>query len=181
MKKIIPALSMIFVFLISGCSNMELSNFSKSMPVKNDVVLDKYLGTWFEFARIETRFEKGMTGTQAKYSLLDPDSKGRTRIKVVNSGFKENGKYTNAKGKAIIPDAAEPARLMVSFFGPFYGDYNIIALDTENYQWALIAGGSTEYLWFLSRTPQMEPAVFAKLNRIAEYYGFNTEELVFPQ
>jgi apolipoprotein D and lipocalin family protein len=179
MKYIAVIMLMIFI-LFTGCSTMNFSDFSRSMDVASKVDLEKYLGSWYEYARLDVIFERGMTETKANYSLLEPDKKGRPRIRVVNSGIK-NGKYKEARAKAVIPDINEPGRLQVSFFGPFYSDYNIIALDNVNYQWALVAGSSPKYLWFLSRTPQMEPAVFEKLRAIANSYGYETSELIFPQ
>ena len=70
---------------------------------------------------------------------------------------------------------------MVSFFGPFYGDYNIIALDTENYQWAMVAGGSTKYLWILTREKELDPKVLETLKLKAQQYGFDTDALIYPQ
>jgi apolipoprotein D and lipocalin family protein len=175
------AVVMVIIFLLfTGCSTMNFSDFSRSMEVVKEVNLEKYLGSWYEYARLDVSFERGMTETKANYSLLESDKKGRPRIRVVNSGIK-NGKRKEARARAIIPDINERGRLQVSFFGPFYSDYNIIALDNVNYQWALVAGSSTKYLWFLSRTPQMEPAVFEKLKAIADSYGYETSELIFPQ
>jgi apolipoprotein D and lipocalin family protein len=168
------------LFLITGAFAMDLSDFSRSMQVENTIELEKYLGTWYEYARLDVSFERGMTETQASYSMLEPDCKGRTRVRVINSGIK-NGKPKKAKGKAVIPFSGEPARLMVSFFGPFYGDYNVIALDTENYMWALVAGGSTKYLWILTREKELDPTILAKLKSIADGYGFDTNALIYPQ
>lgn len=178
MKK--ATLFLLLIILTLGCSNMQFSDFSRSMTVVNDVKLERYLGSWYEYARLDVPFEKGMTETKANYSLLDPDKQGRTRIRVVNTGIK-NGKFREARAKALIPDPKEPARIQVSFFGPFYSDYNIIALDRENYQWALVAGNSTKYLWILTRQPELDPAVLEKLKSLADGYGFNTAELIFPQ
>jgi apolipoprotein D and lipocalin family protein len=168
------------LILTGSCSNLQFSDFSRSMDVVDDVRLERYLGSWYEYARLDVSFERGMTETKAKYTLLDPDKEGRTRIRVVNSGIK-NGKRKEAKAKAVIPDPDEAARIQVSFFGPFYSDYNIIALDRENYQWAMVAGSSPKYLWILTRKPELEPAVLNELKKMADGYGFNTAELIFPQ
>lgn len=173
-------MTLALIVLAGGVSAMDFDDFSRNMNVVNSIQLEKYLGTWYEYARLDVAFERGMTQTQANYSLLKPDCKGRTRIRVINSGIK-NGKTKKAKGKAIIPIAEESARLKVSFFGPFYGDYNIIALDTENYQWALVAGGSTKYLWILTRTPELDPMILETLKTRAQAYGFDTDALIYPQ
>lgn len=177
MKKL---LSLLLSFILISCGVSESNKFSKAMEVVNEIELEKYLGTWYEFARLDVSFERGMVNTQANYTLLEPDKEGRTQIQVINSGEK-NGKNKEAKGKAVIPVKDEPARLAVSFFGPFYGDYNVIALDTENYLWALIAGGSTEYLWILTRKKELDPAILESLKAIAEKYGFDTDALIYPQ
>ena len=179
MKKLL-ILSLIFTLLTSLAFSMDFGEFSRNMEVINKVELDRYLGTWYEYARLDVSFERGMINTQANYTLLEPDCKGRTRIRVINSGEK-NGKPKKAKGRAVIPFADEPARLKVSFFGPFYGDYNIIALDTEKYQWALVAGGSTKYLWILTREKELDPMVLESLKMHAQRYGFDTDALIYPQ
>lgn len=171
---------LISALLITGGFALEMNDFSRSMTVVNKVELDRYLGTWYEYARLDVSFERGMVNTQANYSMLEPDHKGRTRIRVINSGEK-NGRLKKAKGRAIIPNADEPARLMVSFFGPFYGDYNIIALDAENYQWALIAGSSTKYLWILTREKELDPEILDMLKSKASSYGYDTDALIYPQ
>lgn len=179
MKKVL-LMTLALAFIISGAHAMDFGNFSRSMKAINSIELEKYLGTWYEYARLDVSFERGMTQTQANYSLLEPDCKGRTRIRVINSGIK-NGKTNTAKGKAVIPITEEAARLKVSFFGPFYGDYNIIALDTEHYQWALVAGGSTKYLWILTREPKLDPMILETLKTRAKMYGYDTDKLIYPQ
>ena len=179
MKKLL-LIALSIIILITGNFAMASNDFSNSMTVVNTVDLEKYLGTWYEYARLDVSFERGMTETQANYSMLEPDRKGRTRVRVINSGMK-NGRPKKAKGKAYIPNAKEPARLLVSFFGPFYGDYNVIALDTENYQYALVAGSSTKYLWILTREKDLDPTILEKLKTIAQGYGFDTDALIYPQ
>ena len=179
MKKLL-LIALSLVILTTGSFAMTSNEFSASMTVVNTIDLEKYLGTWYEYARLDVSFERGMTGTQANYSMLEPDRKRRTRVRVINSGIK-NGKPKKAKGKAYIPNAKEPARLLVSFFGPFYGDYNVIALDTENYQYALVAGSSTKYLWILTREKDLDPIILEKLKTIAQGYGFDTDALIYPQ
>jgi apolipoprotein D and lipocalin family protein len=179
MKKLL-LIALSLAILTTGSFAMASNDFSSSMTVVNTIDLEKYLGTWYEYARLDVLFERGMTGTQANYSMLEPDRKGRTRVRVINSGMK-NGRPKKAKGKAYIPNAEEPARLLVSFFGPFYGDYNVIALDTENYQYALVAGSSTKYLWILTREKDLDPIILEKLKTIAQDYGFDTDALIYPQ
>ncbi|WP_297098724.1 lipocalin family protein [uncultured Draconibacterium sp.] len=165
-------LSFIISGLFTGCSGQK-------QMIDNSVVkeldLQKYLGTWYEIARYDHRFERGMVGVTANYSMR-PDGK----IKVVNSGYQDtlDGEYSEAIGKAKIPDPEnDPAKLKVSFFWIFYGDYYVLELD-EDYQWAVIGSSTDKYLWILSRTPQMEPAVYNDLlKRIADR-GYDTSALI---
>ncbi len=114
--------------------------------------LERYLGTWYEIARFDHRFERGLVGVTANYSLRDDG-----KIKVVNEGYKKtlDGKHDVAVGKAKTTD--DPGRLKVSFFWIFYADYLVLELG-ENYQWALIGSTSDKYLWILSRTPILDDA-----------------------
>lgn len=164
-------------FLIIGCS--------KPMPpaakdaVVQSVDAAQYLGTWYEIARLENSFEKGLEQVTANYSMNDDGT-----IKVVNRGFKtETQEWKEAIGNAKFvdepnTDGSRTGRLKVSFFGPFYGDYNIIELDKPYYNYALVTSGR-EYLWILSRTPQLNYPVKQHLIAKAKELGFATEELVF--
>ena len=165
-------LSVIISVLFTGCSGQK-------QMIDNSVVkeldLQKYLGTWYEIARYDHRFERNLVGVTANYSMR-PDGK----IKVVNSGYKNtlDGEYSEAIGKAKIPDPEnEPAKLKVSFFWIFYGDYYVLELD-KDYQWAVIGSSTDKYLWILSRTPQMAPEIYTDLlKRIADR-GYDTSALI---
>ncbi len=165
-------LSVIVSGLFTGCSGQK-------QMIDNSVVkeldLQKYLGTWYEIARYDHRFERDLVGVTANYSMR-PDGK----IKVVNSGYKNtlDGEYSEAIGKAKIPDPEnEPAKLKVSFFWIFYGDYYVLELD-KDYQWAVIGSSTDKYLWILSRTPQMAPEIYTDLlKRIADR-GYDTSALI---
>ncbi len=137
--------------------------------------LNRYLGTWYEVARLDHRFERGLSNVTATYSLRDDGG-----VHVVNRGFDtDDGQWNEAVGKAFFVGASDTGHLKVSFFGPFYGGYNIIELDKAEYQYAVVAGPDRSYLWILSRTPQPGPELLQSLvNRAAEL-GFPTEELIF--
>ena len=136
---------------------------------------ERYLGKWYEVARLENSFERGLTNIQAEY-LKNSDGS----IKVVNKGFDPfNKRWKEAIGRASFVTNSSIGRLKVSFFWPFYGGYNIIDLDKENYSYALVCGANKEYLWVLSRTPQLEPDIQSKLIKKALKLGFRTEELIF--
>jgi lipocalin len=136
--------------------------------------IQKYLGTWYEIARFPHSFEKGLVGVTATYSM---DEKGK--IKVVNQGYKGtlDGELDVAVGKAKIPDMNDPAKLKVSFFWFFYGDYYIMELDSENYEWAVIGSSTPKYLWILSRKPQMDPVLYKDLIKRIEARGYDLDKL----
>lgn len=120
------------------------------------VDVERYMGTWYEIAKFPQRFEDGLVGITATYSLL-PNGK----VRVLNSGYVGdfNGKLKTAKGKAWIVDKRTNAKLKVSFFWPFAGDYWIIELG-KDYEHVVIGENSRKYLWILSRTPLMDGSVY---------------------
>ena len=139
--------------------------------------LDRYLGTWHEIARLDHRFERGMSNITATYSLREDGG-----VRVLNRGYKtETGEWEDAMGKAYFVGDPDIGRLKVSFFGPFYGAYNIIELDKEGYEYSMVAGPSRAYLWILARKPTLEPAVLDRLVATARSLGFATDELIFVE
>ncbi len=142
--------------------------------VVKDFDIERYLGTWYEIARYDHKFERGLVGVTATYSFRDDG-----KIKVLNSGFKEslNGKRSEAIGKAKIPNPDEPAKLKVSFFWFFYADYFILELG-ENYQWAAIGSNSDNYLWILSRTQQMDESLYNELLNRLTNRGYDINKLI---
>ncbi len=134
----------------------------------------KYLGKWYEIARFDFRFERDLNNTTAEYSANDNGS-----IKVVNKGYNtRTNKWKSATGKAKFVKDDTIAMLKVSFFGPFYGGYNVIALD-KDYRYALIAGNNLNYLWILSRTTTIPAAVKTEYLQLAQKAGFNINELIW--
>lgn len=135
--------------------------------------IKRFMGKWYEIARFDHRFEKGMTHVTAEYTL-QPDGK----IRVVNRGLK-NGKPKEITGKARQPDPIKhPGELEVSFFLWFYSDYDILELG-DNYQYAVIGGDSDKYLWILSRTPQMPQETLTQIcSRLAQR-GYNLSKLIY--
>lgn len=136
----------------------------------------RYLGTWYEIARLDHSFEKGLKEVTATYTQAEDGS-----ITVVNQGVKEDGKASRAVGKAYLVDQPNIGRLKVSFFGPFYSGYNIIALDHDGYQYAMVCGNSFSYFWILSRKPVLEKDILDKLLAQAKALGVQTETLIYPQ
>jgi apolipoprotein D and lipocalin family protein len=149
------------------------SESTKSIPVVEDFDLNRYLGTWYEIARLPHRFEKDLINVTATYSLRSDG-----KIQVLNRGFKSaKNKWSEAKGKAWVPDRNVPARLRVSFFWPFAADYRVIKLDPD-YQWAVVTSNSKDYLWILSRTPKMDDAVYGTLIQFIRENGFDLEKII---
>ena len=147
----------------------------KGLQPINDFDSEKYLGTWYEIARYDHKFEKGMVGVTANYSM-----RADGKIKVINSGYKDSltGEFTTAIGKAKIPKPEkEPAKLKVSFFLFFYGDYYVLDIDT-NYQWAMIGSSSDKYLWILSRSPKLDDNLYNSILKKIEKRGYDISKLI---
>src|SRR4030042_1475836 len=159
------------LFLISSCKGQ---NTMIDKTVVKELDIERYLGRWYEISRYDHRFERGLVGVTASYSFREDG-----KIKVVNTGFKEtlDGQKSEAIGKARIPDPNIPSKLKVSFFWFFYGDYFVLELD-ENYQWAVIGSSSDNYLWILSRTPQMDESLYNELLDKLTYRGYDVNKLI---
>ncbi|MEJ6598742.1 MAG: lipocalin family protein [Crocinitomicaceae bacterium] len=135
---------------------------------------EKYLGKWYEFARFDFKFEKNLNNTTAEYSLNENGT-----IKVDNRGYNTvNNQWQQSIGKAKFVKNDSIAMLKVSFFGPFYGGYNVLAIDAD-YKYALVAGGSLKYLWILSRETSIPEETKVKYLEIAENIGFETSNLLW--
>ena len=135
---------------------------------------EKYLGKWYEIARLDFRFERNQNNTTAYYSLNDDGS-----IKVENRGYDyEHNKWKEAIGKARFIGEPGEAKLKVTFFGPFYAGYNVIAIDDE-YRYALVAGKNLKYLWLLSREKNIPNEIKQAYLKKARQIGYKTEDLVW--
>ena len=167
-----------YLILILGMTLIGFSSQAQKAMRDNSVVqqldLERYLGTWYEIARYNHSFEKGLEGVTANYTMREDG-----KIRVINSGYKGglDGKKSIAEGKAKVPNPQEPSKLKVSFFWIFYGDYFVMELD-ENYQWAVIGSKTDKYLWILSRTPQMEPYIYNDLLRRLKKRGYDVGKLI---
>ena len=135
---------------------------------------DRYLGTWYEIARLDHSFERGLTNVRAEYSRKDDGS-----IKVINRGFNtEEGQWEEADGRAVFVEDQNTGHLKVSFFGPFYASYVVFELDKADYSYAYVTGYNRDYLWFLSRTPEVSEEAIAAFRDRATAEGFNLDELI---
>lgn len=163
MKKIF--LMALAAMLFSGCQSSEVDNSTVS-----SVDLGRYLGDWYEIAKFDHSFERGIDYAMAHYTQRDDG-----KIDVLNTGIKD-GRAKDAKGIAKTTNL--PGLLKVSFFGPFYSDYRIMMLD-ENYQYVLVGGSNDKYLWILSRTPELDDATRALILAEADRRGYNTSKLIW--
>ena len=146
----------------------------KGVQPINTFDASRYLGKWYEVARLENRFERGLERVTATYGQRSDGG-----ISVVNRGYDpRKQKWSESEGKAYFTAAPTTAALKVSFFGPFYGGYNVIALDSQ-YQYALVSGPDRGYLWILSRTPTIPESIKQEYLRIARELGFPVEKLVW--
>jgi apolipoprotein D and lipocalin family protein len=135
---------------------------------------EKYLGTWYEIARLDYKWEEDLNNVTATYSLKENGD-----IKVDNKGYNtEKKKWEESIGKAEPVGDPSRGKLKVSFFGPFYSDYNVVALDPE-YRYALVAGESTDYLWLLSREKTMPKPVKDAYLAKAKELGYNIGALIW--
>ncbi len=166
MKKLI----LLAVAAITGCTGIP-----KNVSPIDGFQVGRYLGTWYEIARLDHSFERGLTNVHAVYSKNDDGS-----IQVLNKGYDpESGRWKEARGKAYFVSQPDIGRLKVTFFWPFYGGYNIIELDKENYSYALVCGPDKSYLWLLARTPQLDKTVQDRMVEKARLLGFETENLIY--
>ena len=165
------AAALLSVLLLSACSTPRMPEGVQ--PVTGFDV-NRYVGHWHEVARIDHSFERGLTQASATYSR-NPDG----TLKVVNRGYDPVRKeWKEAEGTASFIGEPTRAALKVSFFGPFYGGYNVVALD-ENYQWAMVVGSSTDYVWILSRTPSLPSDVREHLLERARTMGIDTRRILW--
>lgn len=168
-KILVVACSLGFLALLNSCASIP----KKAKAVENFSVA-QYLGTWYEIARFDFRFEKGLDNVSAQYSL---NQKGN--VIVLNSGYNyKKEEWKKAEGLAKFRGDKNFAALKVSFFGPFYSGYNVVSLD-ENYQYALVAGKNLDYLWILSRTKNIPEEVKTNFLKIAKEIGYDTSKLIW--
>ncbi|GAB3274708.1 lipocalin family protein [Parahaliea aestuarii] len=141
----------------------------------SDFELERYLGEWYEIARLDHSFERGLDQVTAEYALRDDGG-----VSVVNRGYSAaEGEWQTARGKAYPVEDENTAYLKVSFFGPFYGSYVVFELDRQGYQYAFVSGPDTSYLWLLARTPHPDPQVIERFKQQSAALGFDTSKLIF--
>lgn len=155
--------------LLTGCTGKP----DNVTPVDN-FESARYLGKWYEIARMDHSFERGLTRVTAEYSM-----RGDGGIRVLNRGYNaEKKEWEQAEGKAYFVESPQQGYLKVSFFGPFYGAYIVYELDRANYSYALVSGPNKDYMWLLSRTPTMDAVTKKRLLDKAQALGFDTSKLI---
>lgn len=157
--------------LLGGCVGMP----DTVRPVGN-FQLERYLGTWYEIARLDHSFERGLSRVSAEYSLREDGG-----VRVVNRGYNaKEKKWKEAEGKAYFVQDPQTGFLKVSFFGPFYGAYVVFELDPD-YRYAVVSGPDTSYLWILAREPRMDDALKKDLLARAAARGFDTSAIILVE
>lgn len=162
-------LTLMLAMLVAGCAQIP-----DGVTAVDGFDADRYLGKWYEIARLDHRFERGLDQITATYSAREDGG-----IDVLNRGFDTaKGEWKEAQGRAKFSGAPGTAMLKVSFFGPFFGGYNVLDLDPD-YQIALVSGPTREYLWILARRPDPPREEVERLVRRAGELGFDTASLIF--
>jgi apolipoprotein D and lipocalin family protein len=172
------ALSILILALLVGAVSFVMfgrTGIPDGLTAVSGFDLQRYQGTWYEIARLDHGFERGLTHVSTEYSLREDGG-----FDVVNRGFNlKKGAWETKEGKGYLVEAPEVGRLKVSFFGPFYGSYNIVDLDQKNYAYAMIVGPSRHFFWILSRTKTVDPALMQSLVLKAKTYGLRLETLIY--
>jgi len=171
MKKLFLPFLFVLSLAFTGCSD---DKKPQKVTAVSHFKLPDYLGTWYEVARLDHHFEKGMEGISATYSMREDGG-----VKVLNKGYKTQEKeWSEAEGKAYFVQANDQGFLKVSFFGPFYGSY--IVMDTDYKTYTMISGPDLSYFWILSRTPTLDKKILDRLLAKAKEAGFDTSKLIYP-
>jgi len=156
--------------LLSACSTAPPEGLQAVTPFD----AQRYQGTWYEIARLDHSFERNMMDVSARYTVQTDGS-----VQVINRGFNTvKNEWKEAVGKALFTGDTDRGSLKVSFFGPFYGGYHVVALD-PNYRWSMVVGPDRDYLWILARDKQIDPALKAQLLSQAQTFGLPTEKLIW--
>ena len=160
------------LLLVVGCTGVP-----DGLQPATSFELERYLGKWYEIARLDHSFERNLSQVTAGYSLRQDGG-----VEVVNQGFNQkSGKWEMITGKAFFIGKENVGSLKVSFFGPFYGGYHVIALDQQDYSYAMVAGPSRSYLWILSRNKTLDSTILERLVGKAKQWGFETDKLIYVE
>ena len=162
----------LLALLLAGCTG-----YPKSVTPVTGFELDRYLGKWYEIARLDHGFERGLSNVTAEYRLREDGG-----VQVINRGYlAEQGAWKEAEGRAYFVGDPDRGHLKVSFFGPFYGSYVVFELDQENYQYAFVSGPDTDYLWLLARSPLRDDGLIRHFRETASSRGFDADSLIIVE
>lgn len=160
----------LLILILSGCTGVAPG----LVPVDNFDV-DRYLGQWYEVARLDHSFERGLSHVTANYSVKDDGG-----IKVVNKGYSiEDSRWDTANGKAYFVSESNKGHLKVSFFGPFYGSYVVFYIDDVDYQYAYVGSYNKDYLWLLSRDKNVSEAQKIHFLEMTKSKGYDTDSIIW--
>ena len=160
------------VLSLSACSTAPPAGVTVVSPFD----LNRYAGKWYEIARLDHSFERGLSDVSASYQQQADGS-----VQVINRGYNsQRGDWKQVTGRALFTGEAQRASLKVSFFGPFYGGYHVVALDPQ-YRWSMVIGPDRDYLWILARDKQLTPEVRAQLLNQARELGIKVERLIWVE
>ena len=169
MGRTILASAFLLAAALTGCTGIP-----EGLEPVNDFEPDRYMGKWYEIARLDHSFERDLNNVSATYTR-----KTTGDIRVKNKGYNtKTGEWEEIEGNARFLVNETTGSLKVSFFGPFYGGYHIIALDRQNYNYAVVTGPKRAYLWILSRKPTLAEPIYQKLVARADALGFDTAQLI---
>ena len=161
---------LLFCFLLVGCTGTPQG----VVPVDN-FDLQRYLGRWYEIARLDHSFERGLEAVTADYTMREDGG-----VRVINTGRSiETGAVKQAEGRAYFVQGPNQGHLKVSFFGPFFGSYIVFELDAQDYQYAFVAGNNRNYLWLLARTPQVPDSLIEHFESQVAALGFDIQQLIY--
>ena len=161
----------VILFWLGGCTGVP-----RNIDPVQGFELERYLGKWYEIARLDHSFESGLSQVTADYQRRDDGG-----VSVLNRGYSNRKGWDSAQGKAYFVGDKSAGHLKVSFFGPFYGSYIIFELDKRDYQYAFVTSYNKEFLWFLSRTPTVSEELKEYFIRQVKARGFDISELIFVE
>jgi len=172
MRRVIQSfLCCLSVAVASGCA----TDIPQGLEPVTGFEVNRYLGTWYEIARLDHGFERGLSNVTAEYSFRDEDT-----LNVVNRGYDDSAdEWEEARGRAEFQGDPAVASLKVSFFGPFYGGYHVIVLDKDGYEYAMVSGPNRDFLWILAREPVIDDTLLDELVEQARQWDFPVEDLIY--
>lgn len=165
-----------FITLFTAISLAACTGIPDNIQPVDNFDVQTYMGKWYEIARLDHPFERGLSNISATYTLQEDGS-----VEVINKGWnQEDNEWSEAVGKAKFAGDNDEGHLKVSFFGPFYSSYIVYFLEPD-YSVALVSGYNRDYMWILSRTPTLTDAQLDKYRTIAKKAGFDTSALIYPE